>query len=252
MVASPPHQQQRRRLRRLSHHLAPAGSATDAAALGGGRWAGHGDPSRRFPSTAATNDPAVATERLRRDGFVVVKGMLTEADAARHRTELSAHMADIDAVLADAERGGRGEASRGANNRMEALKSYFPEALGLPGVGNYGITGYIRFAPEWAEIGTAPNIVTDVISATMGEDYNLVYTTGFLKMPDSGGTWGPSYHTDGPDIFQFGRQQVDVVTRVTCLVMLSDFTAKTGATVVNRLSSPRVGGRAGQRCVDAG
>ena len=154
MVASPPpQQQQRRRLRRLSHHLAPAGSATDAAALGGGRWAGHDDPSRRFPSTAATNDPAVATERLRRDGFVVVKGMLTEADAARHRTELSAHMADIDAVLADAERGGRGEASRGANNRMEALKSYFPEALGLPGVGNYGITGYIRFAPEWAEIG---------------------------------------------------------------------------------------------------
>ena len=77
---------------------------------------------------------------------------------------------------------------------------------------------------------------------------------------------GPSYHTDGPDIFQFGGEQVrsdaklitkrptfcsallklpslslsvrhmssqvDVVTRVTCLVILSEFSAETGATIV--------------------
>ena len=235
------------RLRRVVRQLEPRGrgAATDSEL--GLRWSGHGDPSDPFPTQEeagfpATDDPAAAIAQLKQVGFVVLKGMLSKEEAACHRQELTTHVLDTDAVVKDAEAGGSGEAARGVNNRMVALESYYPEALGLPGRGNYGITGYVRFAPQWAEIGTAPNIVTDLIAGTMGDDYNLLYTTGFYKIPNSGGSWGPSYHTDGPDILQFGSEEVDVVTRVTCLVMLSEFSAETGATVgaADPPASPRM------------
>jgi len=82
----------------------------------------------------------------------------------------------------DAERGGQGEAAHGINNRMQALRDYYPEALGLPGRGHYGITGYLRFAPEWAEIGSRSNITTDVIAGTMG-------TCEFMVVENAERTW---------------------------------------------------------------
>ena len=90
---------------------------------------------------------------------------------------------------------------------MEGLKAYYPDIVlprGEPGTGlkSYAIPGYYRFAAEWATIGTTQNVMTDVVCGAVGEDYKLVYNTAFVQEPSSGR--GPSFHTDGPMLTQWG------------------------------------------------
>lgn len=124
------------RLRRLRDHVLPAHTATGARlptptdSEDGTAWSGLGDPHDPFPTSEeagfpATDDAQAAVAQLRSTGFVVLKGMLTEAEATRHRSELAAHVLDTDAVVADAELGGQGEAAGGelhSNRRVFNLQ----------------------------------------------------------------------------------------------------------------------------------
>ena len=53
-----------------------------------------------------TADPAVALAQLEREGFCVLSGVLPPLEIARLRTQAEQQIADVPAVLADAEAGG--------------------------------------------------------------------------------------------------------------------------------------------------
>ena len=136
---------------------------------------------------APTANAQTALRQLREDGFCVLSGVLDAEQVNSLRQEVLAHVDDVASVLADAEESPR--------NRLEGLKYYYPEALNLDGtpgndgggivspdhIGNRAISGYVRFAPHWANRGCETPLVDQVVSGAVGQYYKMVYTTAFCS-----------------------------------------------------------------------
>jgi hypothetical protein len=196
---------------------------------------------------APSTDTGTALQQLQLHGFCVLPGVLPAEQVAQLRADVTAHIDDMPAVLADAE--------ESPGNRKEGLKYYYPEVLRMPhvpgvegggyrGDGNRAISGYVRFAPHWGNRGCETARVSDVVSGSVGQDYKLVYTTAFSSHSADKIGW----HHDDPQFQQFG-QPLDVMGRLTTLWMLTDFSAENGATLSTRPAHARAAaGAAAARC----
>lgn len=156
---------------------------------------------------APTANAQTALRQLREDGFCVLSGLLDSQQVNALRQEVLAHIDDVASVLADAEESPR--------NRLEGLKYYYPEALNLDGspgndgggivspsqVGNRAISGYVRFAPHWANRGCETPLVTDVISGALGQYYKMVYTTAFCSHSKDHVRWVSASKSTNPNSF---------------------------------------------------
>lgn len=142
-----------------------------------------------------TGDAQTALRQLRNEGFCVLSGVLDDEQVTALRQEVLANIDNVASVLADAE--------ESPANRLEGLKYYYPEALGLDGtpgkdgggvvapehMGNRAISGYVRFAPHWANRGCETPLVSKIVSSALGEHYKMVYTTAFSSHSRAAVRW---------------------------------------------------------------